>query len=149
DVAESLANADDPAAAVHVRLDLGDKVLRVATTTVDTEVVKSEFEKMTATLTTVTGETIDKITEAAETLLDDESGTLPVALSGFREELEDLLGNVFDEDSKSSVIAKLEDVHRRAAEAQLDQFKRLINPDAPDSPLGAWRRDIVRAVNEK
>jgi len=40
EVVEGVRAAEDPVAAVHVRLELGAKVFRLATATVDTEAVK-------------------------------------------------------------------------------------------------------------
>jgi len=104
---------------------------------------------MTNTLSLVTGQTIEKITNVSESLLDDESGALPSALSGFREELEQLLGDAFDADSKSSILGRFESAQRELLQDQRTQFARLINADSPDSPLGSWRNAIEKTVKEQ
>lgn len=149
DVVRMVGGADDPAAAVHRCLELGAGVLRLAGVSADAEMVRAEFGRLSGTFDASVDAAVREISDAASGLLDAETGALPGALAGFRAEVEQLLGETFDPDRRTSVVAKLEEVHRRAAEEQLRGFRRLINPDAEDSPLGRWRDEIVRTLKEQ
>ena len=63
--------------------------------------------------------------------------------------METSLGAAFDEKSKTSVIAKLEHVLEEAREVQVASVRKLLDPDADDSPIARWRREIVTTLEKQ
>ena len=78
---------------------------------------------------------------ANDALVDEESGALTKAFAAFRGQLDELLGQTFDPDSKKSVLAVFERIFDEAADRQLLALRRVIDPDDADSPLPPPRRD--------
>src|SRR5436309_595566 len=95
DVVAAVTEADDAAAAVaavHERLALGGRVLRIAQARLDGDVIRTEVDRLTATFTGAVTTAVSDITTTSAQLLDPETGQLPTALSSFRDEVESLIG---------------------------------------------------------
>ena len=92
--------------------------------------------------------TVEQLDRMTGELLDEESGSLSQAFSAFRTQLDDMLGQTFDPDSKTSVLSAFERIFSDAAQRQLDSFRRVIDPNDADSPMGQHRAEIVKTVKE-
>lgn len=149
DLVAALTASDDPVMTVHETLTLGARVLRMAQARLDADVIHSEVEKLTAAFTSTVTTAVENITSTSTRLLDAEDGELPAAFTAFRAQVEELLGDAFDPDSRSSVLARIEDAYRKAGDEQLRVFRRLVNPDDEDSPLHRWRTEIIGQVREQ
>jgi hypothetical protein len=140
--------SDDAVSAVHRAMQVGARALALAKTSIDANLVEQAFDGMSRSFDGTLGETIEQIGKIVGTLLDEETGELPRALKQFHAQLDELLGDAFDEDSKKSVLAKLERLMDEAAKRQVAAVKRVVDPDDPESPLGRHRQEIVKAVKE-
>jgi len=148
-VVQLVGAADDPDGTVHDILVVGTRALVAAQATTDVAVVEKAFGDMTSTFSRGLDSFTTELDEKTRALLDGEDGALPRSFEEFRRELEQLLDGTFDEDSKSSALAKLEGVMRRAAAEQLKAVRGLIDPDNEESPLGRYRTEIVKSVRDE
>lgn len=148
EVVNFVAASDDAESAVHRIQQVGARALGLAQTSIDANVVKAEFDGMSRDFDGKLDATLDQIAEVASSLLDEESGDLACAFRQFASQLDELLGETFDEDSKKSALAKLERILENAARQQVEAVKRVVDPDEPDSPLGRHREEIVKAIKD-
>jgi hypothetical protein len=124
-------------------------VLRLAGATLDAQLVEHRFETLADELDHALGDFARRVDETAEALLDDETGTLKGALAGWLDEVTSTLESTFDEESRTSAIAKLEALLARARTEQVKAVRGLLDPDNDESPLAGWRREIVAAVERQ
>lgn len=148
EVVNFVAASDDAESAVHRIQQVGARALGLAQTSIDANLVKTEFDEMSRGFDGKLGETVERISKVSSALLDEETGELARALKEFANQLDELLDDTFDEDSKKSVLAKFDRILEDAAKRQVDAVKRVVDPDDPDSPLGRHRREIVKTVKE-
>jgi hypothetical protein len=141
--------ADDVDALVHDLLAVGGRAMTAAQTTTDVAVVEKAFGDMTTTFTNELGRFGGQLEKKTTELLDDENGALPRSLEQFKNQLEELLGDTFDPDSKQSVIALFEQVMRSVGLDQVKAVRALIDPDNDTSPLARYRSEIVKAVEKE
>ena len=73
-------------------------------------VVESAFDGMTTEFDQKLEEVLSDSSQQTDGLLDEEEGALPHALQDFRGELEALLSKEFDDDSKTSIIGKFDEL---------------------------------------
>ncbi|MFM7617281.1 MAG: hypothetical protein ACKO72_07455, partial [Actinomycetes bacterium] len=148
DVLRVVADAPDPAAAVHTCLQVGAKALRAAGTAVDVAVVEQSFDAMATRFDSKVEEAVNQIAQSATALLDAEEGSLPAALDGFHERLAGLLGETFDPESKSSVVTSIEQLVQDVVTAAVRQVGDLVDPKGDESPLGQLRLALAKEVQE-
>ena len=110
--------------------------------TVDVDVIERSFAELETRFESRVTEAVDEIARSTTELLDEDDGALTGTLGAFRGELEGLLGDTFDADSKSSVLAKIE-------ELVLGTMKGLITPEIDDSPIGRLRKELVDTVQRE
>lgn len=138
--------ADDAEAAVHRCLEMGARALGLAGATLDTQLVEHRFETMTSELGRAVAKFAENVDDTAEKLLGEEGGSLKTALEGWLEDVTSTLDATFDETSKRSAIAKLENVLERARTEQVRSVRALLDPENEESPLADWRREIVKTI---
>lgn len=134
---------------VHDCLAVGARALTAAQTTTDVAVVEKAFGDMTGVFTRGLEAFAGEIDNRTKELLDGEDGSLPRSLIEFKKEIEQLLEATFDQDSKRSALAKLEEVMRKAAGEQVKSIRALIDPENEDSPLGRYRSEIVKSIRDE
>ena len=149
DVVALVRESDDAELAVHRCLGMGARVLRLAGATLDTQLVEHRFDEMTDDLGRSVDEFAKRVDESAEKLLDEESGELTKALNAWLDEVTSTLDATFDESSKKSAIAKLENVLKSAREEQIESMRLLLDPANTASPLATWRTQIVDTVEKQ
>jgi hypothetical protein len=142
EVVRIVSESDDPVAAVGRCLTVGARALRAANVTVDVDVVERSFSELETRFEARVSAAVDEIARTATGLLDEEGGALTGTLSAFHAELESLLGETFDADSKSSVLATIE-------ELVLGTMKGLITPELADSPIGRLKTELVDTVQRE
>lgn len=140
---------EDVDAAVHACLRIGARALRVTGATLDGALVERSFDELHEKLGTSVEEFASRVDEKADELLSDEDGQLATALRGWREEVEKLLDETFDEQSKKSAIAKLEQLLEKARAEQTKAVRCLLDPFDQESPLGQWRAAILETVRDR
>jgi len=142
EVVRIVAEADDPALAVSQALRIGARALRAAHVSVDVDVIERSFEELEARFETKVTAAVDEIARTTAGLLDEDTGALTGALGTFRTDLESILGDTFDPDSRSSVLAKIEELVGASV-------KSLIMSETPDSPMGRLKADLVETVQRE
>ncbi len=142
EVARIVAESDDPVAAASSCLRIGARALRAAHVSVDVDVIERSFTELEHRFETRVNSAVDEIARSTAELLDEDDGALTGTLGTFRGELEGLLGDTFDSDSKTSVLAKIE-------ELVLGTMKGLISPEIDDSPIGRLRKELVDTVQRE
>lgn len=148
DVVALIAQSENPEEATHQCLRIGARAVQAANVTVDTQLVEKSFNAMSGRIDEQIDEAVEQIAEAAQSLLDEETGALPAALAAHRANLEELLDSTFDPESKKNVMAAFEQVMTDAHDKQVLRIQRLVTPDGEESPLFKVRRDIVREISE-
>ena len=149
DVVEVVAGADDAEAAVHQCLGVGARASKLVKTSVDAEVVHNAFDTMTSTFGRTVADAVEQFHDTVNRVFVGEDAEVQAALSAWRDEVGELFDGIFDEDSKKSVLSKLDDILTKGAEDQLTAFRRLIDPDTADSPLARWRSGIEKTVKDQ
>jgi hypothetical protein len=149
DVVAFVREAEDRELAVHRCLEMGARALRLAGATLDSQLVEHRFGEMTGELGRSVDEFAKRVDESAEKLLGEESGELTTALTAWLDEVTRTLDATFDESSKKSAIAKLENVLRSAREEQVESMRLLLDPANAGSPLATWRTQIVETVEKQ
>ncbi|HVL90777.1 MAG TPA: hypothetical protein VM841_11150 [Actinomycetota bacterium] len=81
-------------------------------------------------------------------MLGPENGIIKAALEGWKDEVGKNLEDVFDADSKSSAIAKIDEVVRTGVEKQLGDLRKMLH-DPTDGPLGRMYGAITKAVKDQ
>jgi hypothetical protein len=142
EVVRIVAEADDPVAAVGRCLKVGARALRAAHVTVDVDVIERSFAELEFRFQSRVSEAVDEIARTTTGLLDEDGGALAGTLTSFHAELEQLLGDTFDADSKSSALASIE-------ELVLGTMKGLITPEIADSPMGRLKSELVDTVQRE
>jgi hypothetical protein len=140
--ARIVAESDDPVAATSSCLRIGARALRAAHVSVDVDVIERSFAELEHRFEAKVTSAVDEIARSTAGLLDEDGGALTGTLGAFRGDLEGLLGDTFDADSKSSVLARIEDL-------VLSTMKGLITPEADDSPIGRLRKELVDTVQRE
>ena len=144
-----VGGASDPSEATHQCLRIGAGAIRLAHITLDSDVVEKRFEAMTRHFDEQVGNVVDQIAGTAQSLLDEDTGSLPSVLDAHRQQLEEMLGSAFDPDSKKSVMAVFENLMAEAHRRHIENVSRLISVDGDDSPLLKMKRAIVHDVGER
>jgi hypothetical protein len=142
EVARIVAEADDPVAAASSCLRIGARALRAAHVSVDVDVIERSFAELEHRFESRVTAAVDEIARSTAELLDEDDGALTGTLGAFRGELEGMLGDTFDADSKSSVLARIE-------ELVLGTMRGLITPEVDDSPIGRLRKELVDTVQRE
>jgi hypothetical protein len=134
---------------VHALLRIGAQAARIASTDLDTELVERRFASMVNGFDVTVSKAVAGITGATEQLLDEDSGSLPKVIAGMRQELEVLLGETFNADSKTSVIAKVELAVTDVVQQIVAQVRSTLSLDQPDSPLARTKRELTDVVRHE
>jgi hypothetical protein len=130
-------------------LRVGARAVLAANVSVETHIVEKRFDAMSDRFDEQVETAVARISEVTSTLLDEQDGALPLALEAHRGELDRLLGDAFDPDSKRSVISLFEDVLVEAHTQQAYAMQQLVATDGDDSPLARLRREVVRDLCER
>jgi hypothetical protein len=148
-VVQSIAQSDDPVAELQRIVGIGARVGKIGETTAGAIDLATSVERFTTTVGDTVGQAVDDLAAAAGGLLDGEEGRLPKAFAGFRREIESMLGDNFDPDSKKSIVGKFESMLKDAADEQTKRLNRALDPHDPDSLVGRLRDDVVKTVKDE
>ncbi len=148
-VGHGVDGAGDAADATRQCLRVGARAVLAAHVSVETHIVEKRFDAMTDRFDEQVEAAVTRISAAAESLLDEQDGALPQALATHRNELDQLLGDTFDPDSKRSVISLFETVLVDAHQQQAYAMQQLIATDGEDSPLARLKRELARDLSER
>ena len=138
----------DPEGAVRACLGLGARVSKAARATLDTEVVDRAFAELTNGFSRTVGEAVDEIIGKTDSLVDAEDGALPSMLRQLRSDLTSQFDALFDEDSKTSALARMEKVFSASAVTFDRTMRAALDPSNDESPLAQWKREVLAQLTE-
>jgi hypothetical protein len=147
-VREASHGESDALEATRQCLRVGARAVLAANVSVETHIVEKRFDAMSDRFDEQVESAVARISDVASSLLDEQTGALPLALETHRSQLDQLLGEAFDPDSKRSVIALFEEVLIDAHTQQSRAMQQLVAVDGEDSPLARLRRQVVRDMGE-
>lgn len=142
EVRRVVGEAADPLEAAHQCLRVGARAVRAANVSLDAAVVERQFEQLAGRFEQQVAQAVAQIGAVATGLLDDDDGALTTVLARHRAEIESLLGDTFDPESRAGALALIEGVVTEAVAEYL-------NADDENSPLGRATREIRRTVHER
>ena len=96
EVVRIISESDDPLAAIRQCLRIGARALRAAHVTVDVDVIERSFHELETRFESRVTDAVDEIARTTSGLLDEDTGALVGALTAFRTEFDQLLGDTFD-----------------------------------------------------
>jgi len=136
DLLTLITGAGDPEAVVQRALSTGARALAVAQVSVDTALVENSFAALETQLRALLDDTTTRVAGTTVDVLDHPEHGIAATLGTWRADIASLLEQTFDPRYSDSAFAKLDTVLRDASERQLSATRRLLNPDADDSPRG-------------
>jgi hypothetical protein len=135
DLLTLVVGGTDPEAVVHRVLSTGARALAVAQVSIDTALVENSFAALENQLRALLEDTTARVTGTTADVLDHPEHGISATLGSWKAEIASLLEQTFDPRYSDSAFGKLDTVLRDAGERQLSATRRLLNPDADDSPL--------------
>ena len=135
DLLTLVVGGTDPEAVVHRVLSTEARALAVAQVSIDTALVENSFAALENQLRALLEDTTARVTGTTADVLDHPEHGISATLGSWKAEIASLLEQTFDPRYSDSAFGKLDTVLRDAGERQLSATRRLLNPDADDSPL--------------
>jgi len=135
DLVSLVTGASDPEAVVQRALSTGARALAVAQVSVDTAVVETSFAALEKQLHVLLDDAATRVAGTTSDLMDDPEHGLSATLLSWKTDVGALLEQTFDPQYSDSAFGKLDVILRDASERQVSATRRLLNPDADDSPL--------------
>jgi hypothetical protein len=148
EVVRALGEAEDPAVALHHLLVVGAHASLGASTTVDANLVEHRFDKMAGEFDHTVTQAVEEINGLADRLLDD-GGAIPTVLASVKDEIADILAETFDEDSRTSALARIDGVVCAAQKSLADTLRSDLDPDVAGSNMARVKNDILDAVRDQ
>ena len=156
-LAGSLAEREpeDRPAVVERALRIGLLALQDASTAVDVDVVRREFEKLMAQTTAVNEQAARAVEEVLRTNFADDDGRLPRTLEKFlgdRGALRQFVNELFDETRRDSAIGRIGGLLGQYFDGDRSKVAQLLDPTRLGSPLHQFRQEIAdgfRGVHER
>lgn len=135
DLLTLVVGSGDAEAVVQRALSTGARALAIAQVSVDTAVVENSFNALESQLRSLLDDTTTRVTGTTADLLGHPEHGISATLGSWKSDIASLLEQTFDPRYSDSAFGKLDTVLRDASERQLTATRRLLNPDADDSPL--------------
>ncbi len=149
DLVALVDGADDPEGVVQRTLSTGARALAIAQVTVDTAVVEQSFAALERQLRDFIDGADARVRGTAADVLDHPERGISATLGSWKADISSLLARTFDPQYTDGAFGNLDKVLREASDRQLSATRRLLNPEADDSPLSrvlAGVRDQVATV---
>lgn len=147
-VREAVSASGSPEDALRRILRLGALCLDDTRTFQQTRAVAAEVDRLRSEIGASVAAGTEAIAATASALVG-ETGALPAAFAGFRDELGDLLEGVFDPNSKVSLLAKVDQLIAGHQEQMRAALNTQLDLGQPDSPLARSREAILTKVKEQ
>ncbi len=156
-LAAGLAERDgaERAAIVERAIRIGLLAIQDATTTVDVDVVRREFEKLVAQTSAVNEQAARAVEEVLRANFADGDGRLPRTLERFlgdRGALRQFVNELFDETKRDSAIGRIGGLLGRYFDGDQSKLAQLLDPTRLGSPLHQFRQEIAdgfKGVHER
>lgn len=150
DLAEYLSSVPDAAAAAIEALKLGARILRLAGTSGDVEMVKREFDAMITGISTNVEKVLAEARDAVGRRLT-QFGTdeLQTSLRNHRKELNEELVKLFGPESANSVQKQIDKMLDEQGKTYVDALAQLLEQtDDPDNPFYKLREELKGKAEE-
>ena len=141
-----IAQAEDPIRAVGQLLRTGARALQAVGNEMVTENIQMRLDAVSKEFADTVNEAVREISSVTEAIVDDEKGKLPTKLTEFVDGLGTLLGETFDPESKTSVMAEIEKRMTEAANSQTVRIREMVTLENENSPLNILKREIKREI---
>jgi hypothetical protein len=156
-LAAALAQRDegDRLGVVERALRIGLLALQDAATSMDTDVVRREFDKLLAQTSAANAEAARALEETLRSNFADGDGRLPRTLETFlgkRGALERFVGELFDETKRDSAIGRMRGLLGTYFDGDASKLAQLLDPTRLGSPLHQFRQEMsdgFRGINER
>lgn len=150
EVAEYVAAAGDRSKAIVEALRLGVRVLRMARTTGDVEMVKREFETMSNSISTSVDKVLIEAKEAVGKRLNEfTSEELQKSLREHRGELQTELVRLFGPESAVSVQKQIDKMLEAQGKCYTQSLKQVLEEtDSPENPFFKLRKELKEKADE-
>lgn len=156
-LAAGLAERDeaDRPAVVERALRIGLMALHEASSTMDVDVVRREFEKLVAQTTAVNEQAARAVEDVLRTNFADGDGRLPRTLERFlgdRGALQKFVTDLFDETRRDSAIGRIGGLLGQYFDGDRSKVAQLLDPTRLGSPLHQFRQEIAegfKGVHER
>jgi len=156
-LAASLAERDpaDRSAVVERALRIGLLALQDASTSMDTDVVRREFQKLVAQTTLVNEQAAKAVEDVLRANFADGDGRLPRTLERFlgdRGALQKFVNDLFDETKRDSAIGRIGGLLGQYFDGDRSKVAMLLDPTRLGSPLHQFRQEIAegfKGVHER
>jgi hypothetical protein len=142
-------------AVVERALRIGLLALQDAATSMDTDVVRREFEKLVAQTNAANEQAARAVEDVLRANFADGDGRLPRTLERFlgdRGELQSFVAELFDETRRDSAIGRIGVLLGRYFDGDASRLAQLLDPTRLGSPLHQFRQEIsegFRGVHER
>ncbi len=150
DLAEYLASAEDQVQAVVEALRLGVRILRLAGTSGDVEMVRRQFEGMI----TAIGKNVDDLLEEAEEGVSERldkfaTERLQKSLDGHRKEINEEMKKLFGPEQTNSVQKQIDKMLEDQAKLYRRELVQVLEKtDDPDNPFNRLRKSVSDEVKK-
>ncbi len=156
-LAAALAERDeaDRAAVVERALRIGLIAIQDAVTSVDTDVVRREFEKLVEQNTAANEQAAKALEDVLRANFADGDGRLPRTLERFlgdKGALKTLVDELFDESRRDSAIGRIGTLLGRYFDGDSSRLAQLLDPTRLGSPLHQFRQEMTegfRGLHER
>ncbi|HEX5828291.1 MAG TPA: hypothetical protein VFY23_12260 [Candidatus Limnocylindrales bacterium] len=156
-LAASLAERDaaERPAVVERALRIGLLALQDASTSMDVDVVRREFEKLVAQTTAVNEQAARAVEDVLRANFADGDGRLPRTLEKFlgdRGALQQFVHELFDETKRDSAIGRIGGLLGQYFDGDRSKVAQLLDPTRMGSPLHQFRQEIAdgfKGVHER
>jgi hypothetical protein len=156
-LAAALAERDEPdrAAVVERALRIGLIAIQDAVTSVDTDVVRREFEKLVEQNTAANEQAAKALEDVLRANFADGDGRLPRTLERFlgdKGALKTLVDELFDESRRDSAIGRIGTLLGRYFDGDSSRLAQLLDPTRLGSPLHQFRQEMTdgfRGLHER
>ncbi len=142
-------------AVVERALRIGLLALQDAATSMDTDVVRREFEKLVAQTTAVNAQAAKAVEDVLRANFADGDGRLPRTLEKFlgdRGALQKFVNDLFDETKRDSAIGRIGGLLGQYFDGDRSKVAMLLDPTRLGSPLHQFRQEIAegfKGVHER
>jgi hypothetical protein len=134
-VVEALSVAD-PDTAAHGLLALGARAATFVATSATVEALEGRLGTMTAAVESAVDGTLEELTLATTSLLNEEDGELAKLLRSFAAQMAEMLDPARRDSAASALTTAVRAVMEKVLEAHDRDVRHLIDPEAEGSPLG-------------
>lgn len=147
DLLALVKTATDPEAVVQHALSTGARALAIAQASVDTRLVEDSFAKLLIGLQTQIDGAGSAVSAVTGDLLHHPTTGVTASLADWRSNIELLMDSTFNPDRSTSAFGRLDQILAAANEDQLSATRRLLNPDADDSPMSRLLANVQSQIS--